>query len=79
MRTTIEIRDEHRAKLLEMAARRGEKGFSRLVGEAIEAFLAAQSEDDERCRRALAVKGSLGGEASADLRQRAHEIRETWR
>jgi len=27
MRTTIEIRDEHRAALLELAAKRGLKGF----------------------------------------------------
>ena len=43
MRTTIEIRDEHRAKLLEMAARRGEKGFSSIVSEAIELILQAQA------------------------------------
>lgn len=34
MRTTIEIKPEHRAKLLELAARRGAKGFSELVDEA---------------------------------------------
>ena len=28
MRTTIELKPEHRAKLLELAARRGEKGFT---------------------------------------------------
>jgi predicted DNA-binding protein len=39
MRTTIEMKDEHRAKLLEIAGRRGEKGFSDLVAEAISSFL----------------------------------------
>ncbi len=43
MRTTIEIRDEHRAKLLEMAARRGEKGFSSIVSETIELLSGARS------------------------------------
>ena len=38
MRTTIEMDDKHRAALLELAARRGEKGFSALVGEAIDAY-----------------------------------------
>ena len=39
MRTTVEIRDDQRAKLLEIAARRGEKGFSRVVQEALDLFL----------------------------------------
>jgi hypothetical protein len=37
MRTTIEMKPEHRAKLLELAAHRGAKGFSQLVSEALEA------------------------------------------
>jgi hypothetical protein len=28
VRTTIELQPEHRARLLELAARKGEKGFS---------------------------------------------------
>jgi hypothetical protein len=36
MRTTAEIRDDHRAMLLEIAARRGEKGFASIVAEATE-------------------------------------------
>ena len=43
MRTTIEIKPEHRAKLLELAARRGQKGFSHLIAEALEAFLRAET------------------------------------
>jgi predicted nucleic acid-binding protein len=31
MRTTVELKDEHRAKLLELAARRGKKGLSDLL------------------------------------------------
>lgn len=42
MRTTIEITDEQRAKLLELAARRGEKGFSILVQEALDLYLREQ-------------------------------------
>ena len=39
MRTTIELSDEHRARLLELAARRGEKGFSSIVEEALARFV----------------------------------------
>ncbi|HEV3456454.1 MAG TPA: hypothetical protein VHG32_07825 [Thermoanaerobaculia bacterium] len=40
MKTTIELEDEHRVKLLELAARRGGKGVSELMGKAIEIYLA---------------------------------------
>jgi len=79
MRTTIEIRDEHRAKLLEMAARRGEKGFSSIVSEAIELLLAAQSALDEARGRALGLRGSLGEREANDLRKEASQLRAEWR
>jgi predicted DNA-binding protein len=79
MRTTIEMQDEHRAKLLELAAKRGEKGFSRLVGEAIEAYLNALSEDKEKRQRALAMRAFLGEEDLEELRDRVSEIRKEWR
>jgi predicted transcriptional regulator len=37
MRTTIELKPEHRARLLELAARRGQKGLSAVIQEAIDA------------------------------------------
>jgi hypothetical protein len=39
MRTTIEIKPEHRARILELAATRGDKGFSTVVAEALELCL----------------------------------------
>ena len=59
MRTTIEIEDEQRARLLELAARRGEKGFSGVVGEAIARYLEELSAADERLEAGRAAKGSL--------------------
>ena len=40
MRTTVELSDRVRAKLLELAARRGDRGFSALVEEAVERYVA---------------------------------------
>ena len=59
MRTTIEIKPEHRVKLLELAARRGNKGFSELVGGALEAYLRAETDRETLRRRALRLKGTL--------------------
>jgi predicted nucleic acid-binding protein len=59
MRTTVEITADQRARLLELAARRGEKGFSRLVQEALDEFLESRSEEEDSRRRALSLRGVL--------------------
>lgn len=79
MRTTVEIRDDQRAKLLELAARRGEKGFSRIVEEALDRYFSGGDGDDERVRRALAAIGSLDEESAERLEESARRIRATWR
>jgi len=79
MRTTIEITAEHRAKLVEIAARRGEKGFSHLIQEALDIYLKAQGKHDEQRRRAQMLKGILGAREAERLREATRAIRESWR
>jgi hypothetical protein len=79
MRTTIELKPEHRARLLELAARRGEKGFSSVVGEAVEAYLEAGSGHDRLRERALRMRGKLGRDEAERLRRRVAKVREYWR
>ncbi len=81
MRTTVEITDEQRAALVELAARRGLRGFSLLVQEALDAYLEARSEAEWRSKvesfRALA--GSFDGAAGEALEEAASELRGRWR
>lgn len=79
MRTTIELKDEHRAKLLELAARRGEKGFSAVLAEALEIYLEALSRDEENRQAALRLRGSLGEAEADELRRATRSLRESWR
>ncbi len=79
MRTTIEMKPEHRARLLDLAARRGEKGFSSLVAEAIQAYLDRQSDGQEARRKALAMRGTLSAKEADRLRRHAAVLRENWR
>jgi hypothetical protein len=79
MRTTIELKPEHRAKLLELAARRGEKGFSSVIAEAIESHLARTAENDEARRRALRLRGTLSRKDADGLRHTAEALRDSWR
>mgnify|MGYP001336242342 CR=1 FL=1 len=79
MRTTIELPDVHRARLLDLAARRGEKGFSRLIAEAVEAYLARVDAGGAARELALATRGSLAADEAAELRERTLVLREHWR
>jgi hypothetical protein len=79
MRTTIEIRDEQRARLLELAAKRGDKGFSKLVQEALDRFLEDIAAEDQKIERAVAVLGTLDEETERRLKETVEELRESWR
>ena len=77
MRTTVEITADQRARFMEMAARRGEKGFSKLVQQALDAYIKAQAGEEEKRRRALLLKGSLDPREADRLRTATREIRES--
>jgi len=79
MRTTIEISEEHRARLLELAARRGEKGFSKLVQEALDAYLTGEHARDDTRRRALKIRGAFTDVEANQIRGATREIRQSWR
>jgi hypothetical protein len=79
VRTTIEMKPEHRARVLELAATRGEKGFSSVVAEALELFLQSQSHRAEAIGAALALKGSLREREAAELSAQTRKIRANWR
>lgn len=68
-----------RAKLLDIAARRGEKGFSNLIREAVESYLVGVEAREEQRRRAIDALGSVA-EGDADrLEESARRLRERWR
>jgi hypothetical protein len=79
VRTTVELSDHSRAELLKLAGERGEKGFSRLVQEAIERYLLEQGSRRDRVNAALALKGSLPGASADALLTSVTRARGSWR
>lgn len=79
MRTTIELPDEQRAKLLELAARRGEKGFSHLVQEAVARYLEECARRDRLAEEARSAIGALGDAEADALEESINELRGRWR
>ena len=79
MRTTVELSDESRAKLMELAARRGERGFSALVEEAVVRYLAEEDERRRLSERAREVLGTLDEDTAHDLASSIEALRRRWR
>lgn len=79
MRTTVEISDEQRARLLDLAARRGDKGFSSVLEDAIEAYLNGERDREQRRRELLSLQGSLSEKEANKLSETVRELRANWR
>jgi metal-responsive CopG/Arc/MetJ family transcriptional regulator len=79
MRTTVEIRDDLRARLVGLAAARGEKGYSRIVEEALERYLREEDRSDERLSELLALRGAVSDEDAATVRAEIARLRSGWR
>jgi hypothetical protein len=79
MRTTIELTPSQRERLLATAARRGEKGFSAIVGEALDRYFDEEAARLERVERALSAIGSISDEEADRMEADAAAIRSTWR
>jgi hypothetical protein len=59
MRTTIEMKPEHRARIVELANARGDRGFSAVVGEALEMYLQAHIGRRDEIQKAFGLAASL--------------------
>ncbi len=79
MRMTIELPDAQRARLLELAARRGETGVSRLIQEAVDRLLSEDESRAVRVKAALALEGSMSNDAADELAASVGRIRSNWR
>jgi hypothetical protein len=79
MRTTVEMKAEHRSALLALAARRGEKGFSSVLCEAIEHYLNEERTRAARRKELLSARGSLSAAEGNELRAVTKSLREHWR
>lgn len=77
MRTTVEITDEQHRALSAVAQRRGLRGFSQLVQEAVDAYL--QDIDTDEVDLLLGLEGSLDEADAREVRERIGSARAAWR
>jgi hypothetical protein len=79
MRTTVEMKPQHRAALIALATKRGKTGFSGVLAEAIDTYLQGEDERAKRKARLLALGGSLSAKDAEHLRRVSRRFREHWR
>ena len=72
------MQSEHRARARDLA-KRGQKGFSSVVSEAIDVYLSLEAQREQQRRRALELKGTLSPKEAARLREHTESIRSSWR
>lgn len=77
MRTTVEITDEQHRALSAIAQRRGVRGFSALVQEALDGYLANLTADEVDLL--LGLEGVVTEADAHEMRSRITEARTTWR
>jgi len=79
MRATIELPDHLRAAVLSVAARKGYRGYSRVIIEALEYYLAEVEAKESGLDELLAMKGSWSRREAAEASQRVSNARRNWK
>ncbi|MEW6183386.1 MAG: hypothetical protein AB1500_09480 [Bacillota bacterium] len=80
MRTTIELPNEKRAKLLAIAARRGLRGYSQLINEALDLYLVREEEKKAgELKEILSLAGTITENEVAAVEESITEVWRKWR
>lgn len=77
MRTTVDITEAQHRALSAIAHRRGVRGFSILVQEALDAYL--RSLDTDEVDLLLGLEGTLSASDADEVRRRIDTARAVWR
>lgn len=76
MRTTIEIQDHYRSILDSLAVKKGLRGYSAIIEEALDKYLEGLSRDDTLKSQILQMKGSWQRGEISRVREKINNMRE---
>jgi metal-responsive CopG/Arc/MetJ family transcriptional regulator len=79
MRTTVEIPDRLRAALLAISAKRGLRGFSKIIEEALDQYVQTMASRDTDLASLLKLKGAWTDAEAEDTRKTIREVRKNWK
>lgn len=78
MRATVELPDHLRAAVMAVAARKGYRGYSRVIVEALEFYLEEKEARESGLQDLLDLRGTWSRRDAADTRKRIDSARANW-
>jgi len=78
MRTTIEIPDHYRSTLHSLAVKKGFRGYSRVIQEALDVYIDSLSRKDDLKHEILQIMGSWQEEEVSQTKEKILEMRNNW-
>ena len=78
MRTTIEIPDHYRSILHSLAVKKGLRGYSAIIEDALDKYIDGLSRKDSLKSEILQMMGSWQKEEISKTRKKIKEMRENW-
>jgi Arc/MetJ-type ribon-helix-helix transcriptional regulator len=79
MRTTIELSNDHRSSLHSLAARRGLRGYSELIREAVDLYIRHITAKERSPRHLLLMRGTWNKEDARKFQRKLRKIRKNWK
>lgn len=79
MRATIELPDHLRAAVMAVAAKKGYRGYSRVIVDALEFYFAEREARESGLHDLLGLRGAWSTEEAEEVRERLAEVRANWR
>jgi predicted transcriptional regulator len=79
MRTTVVLSDDLIAALHALAVRRGQRGYSKIMEEAVACYLRDQKKRDRDLTAVLEMEGSWSPEEAEEVRKNLEVARKNWR
>jgi metal-responsive CopG/Arc/MetJ family transcriptional regulator len=79
MRTTIELSDDLISILHALAVKKGHRGYSKVIEEALIFYLKENEKRETGKEKILKMRGSWDGAESRETKKRLEEIRKNWK
>jgi metal-responsive CopG/Arc/MetJ family transcriptional regulator len=79
MRTTVELPDDLIAALHALAVKKGYRGYSRIMEEAVKSYLRDHEKKEGAWSVLMKMRGSWNAEEAAETKKKLGEIRKNWR
>jgi len=79
MRTTIELSNDHRSSLHSLAARRGIRGYSKLIQEAVDLYIQEETAKERDVKPLLQMRGTWNSEDARKFKRNLRKIRKNWK